>query len=497
MKGETTQEVTRRERLFRKLHVRSVALALLGLGILWPSWESVNQFKEPLASEVTVDRNETGFSTLKDAAALDPDKAAFAKENETQTMNSPEEKAPIANASGAAEDTSGTMDISRVKVSTRGRESDDTKRSPALDFVESRRKAYELANATQTWSMRGLGYLFLKHQIVLEAFLPQPIDAGQAEVTIRNVYDPSVIRKDCDKLTIWVRVNGPEIFAGSALAVFPQGNKSSCFWKFPFDLKVSGTYQVDAKVLLWNGYAPVIANSTESPCLTFQSELPASVEEAHPLHSGFLGFKMYGPSLMCCEICSRMVPDCTYWATPPSHPNEEFSFLRNGCELYYSKDFQPIVSNLLQPLPPTSKNRRRLGPLQKEHGYPYTSQDTAYFLGCGWSYHFTLDFPCLSGDLDDRVFDEKKSFTFEAPNERKTSSPVLPHCRLEDEHDDHGRWVRGAWPNTTTCPHPMKVGKKDKFTIMEFDGENPLCWNREDLGINGNNWYVSFYALRI
>ena len=72
------------------------------------------------------------------------------------------------------------------------------KRSPALDFVERRRKAYELANATQTWAMRGLGFLFLKHHIVLEAFLPEPIDTGQAEVIIRNVYDPSVMQADAE-----------------------------------------------------------------------------------------------------------------------------------------------------------------------------------------------------------------------------------------------------------------------------------------------------------
>ena len=48
------------------------------------------------------------------------------------------------------------------------------------------------------------------------------------------------VRGDCDKFTLWVRVFGPEIFAGSAVAV-PATNHTDCYWRFDFQVRATVT----------------------------------------------------------------------------------------------------------------------------------------------------------------------------------------------------------------------------------------------------------------
>jgi hypothetical protein len=44
-------------------------------------------------------------------------------------------------------------------------------------------------------------------------------------------------RDDCDRLTLWVRAYGPEIFAGTAKAV-PATDSDDCYWTFDFLVRV-------------------------------------------------------------------------------------------------------------------------------------------------------------------------------------------------------------------------------------------------------------------
>ena len=420
----------------------------------------------------------------------------------------------------------------------------------AREFLWSRRRAYAAHDRQSTWNLRGLGYLYATKQIVLAAqWLVDPTityndtattttttttdttgaRSVSAHVIIENVYSSDGDeyengtttrmrqqqrrrRTDCHLLTIWVRVNGPEIFAGTAQAVQPDdadATQKSCFWKFTMDLQVPGTYHVDAKVLLWNGNATTQMNATTMNQCEVRSGSPDNVTlAAYPRHGGFQGFKLYTPAASCCEICSRQ-PECRYWATPPLDLPEP-SFFINGCELFYdanvTDDAVPKsmrIPDLIQYGVPLLRSRRqrqhrttrRLSEEDElfEHGPPH-SNPTAYFLGCGWSYHFTLDFPCLSGDLDDRVYLSQSNFTFSGMSTTKSfadsvSSSVnrshvsLPLCQLATRvTNQRGRWVRKTWPNEAICPSPMEPDVNiTRLPAQKFDGAFPHCWHRDDL----------------
>src|SRR3569832_322755 len=96
------------------------------------------------------------------------------------------------------------------------------------------------------------------------------------------------------------------------------------------------------------------------------------------------------------------------------------------------------------------------------HGKPHGGEPQ-YFVGCGWSNWFTLDVPCLSGELDDQVFFLQDTFDYglfdavagddEEPQwalSRLDQESDLPLCRADIEWDgghSQGRWVQEDWPD--------------------------------------------------
>jgi len=289
---------------------------------------------------------------------------------------------------------------------------------------------------------------------------------------------------DCDKYTIWVRVNGPEIFAGEAQAFRSSEDGESCFWEFAFELQQPGPYEVDVKLLLWNGDAPILENQCEST-----EGLPSNETMEELKHEGFQGFKMY-------EARSH-TPHFISWSSPFLRMENPTPF-RNGCELYFDPnnaapdEYVPVLH-----LWPRQRRRRqrRLKTAPQVHGNPH-SNPSAYFMGCGWSFWFTLDFPCLLGDLDDRVFSVDSTFeaiiTEEEPTkELQVSNASLPLCTLANEQLEtipQGRWVREPpSSNVHTCPLLNTVNDSVKtFEITEFTDERPECWRRESLSIIGD-----------
>lgn len=375
----------------------------------------------------------------------------------------------------------------------------------ARNFVLARRNVYHQQGLEYRWKLRGIGYLYTAHKMVLLAQLPKSdsddgrgvasVAGGRQSVTIHNVSNETTTITNCEKYTIWVRVDGPEIFAGAAQAVH-SSDDNSCFWKFDFDLRQAGTYKVDAKLLLWNGDAQIFENQCQ-----FTTGVPPNETLDRLKHDGFQGFKMYTPSLMCCEICSR-TPHCVSWSSPFGRMDNPTP-LRTGCELYFERDDAAADEYVpVSHLWPRRHQRRRLPAASQMHGTAH-GHPTAYFLGCGWSYWFTLDFPCLSGDLDDRVFsvdstfeakmipkdEEETDVTREQQQVSDTSS--LPLCALADERFEtvpQGRWVREPPSSTVkTCP-PLNTVEAlvKKFRITEFIDERPECWRRENLSIIGN-----------
>lgn len=101
---------------------------------------------------------------------------------------------------------------------------------------------------------------------------------------------------------------------------------------------------------------------------------------------------------------------------------------------------------------------------------------------------FSLDFPCVSGELDDKVFIAQESFKYQSPVPpvpRKT----LPFCRHDDELMDHaqGRWMMEPWPNQTQCPNAFAFDPvyRKRNQITANNHQNPHCWHRDDLTVVG------------
>jgi hypothetical protein len=127
----------------------------------------------------------------------------------------------------------------RVVTNTNQAFLDESLRQEALDFVLSRQKAYNDSGIGVNWKLRGNGYLYTHKKLVLAAQVPP----GGKSVHIYDVLSAlngtsaaRTPRDDCEKLTMWVRVYGPEIYAGSAEAV-PATETSDCFWKYDFEVR--------------------------------------------------------------------------------------------------------------------------------------------------------------------------------------------------------------------------------------------------------------------
>jgi hypothetical protein len=381
----------------------------------------------------------------------------------------------------------------------------------AFAFVMERKQAYEEYEDGKgaTWRFRGLGYLYIFHNLILAAIVPsQPLMAGRTHsIQIHNAH-PNVTEPlhDCEKFTLWVRVRGPEIFAGSARAV-PSTSAQSCYWLFDFDLQAPGEYYVDAKALLYNAKNRSITRRTQQQCGTRLPNItrPQDLIQVLPLHSGFKGFKMLNPTAACCEICSQLAPYCIYWASPSFLITDPYPG-NNGCELFFKADTpQDMIprSHILGDWNATKIWSTLRKNMNFVHGSPHRHLPAHKHIGCGWNNFGTIDFPCLSGDLDDKIFlSHNRSFVATRQHRAEdgavttTTTPgmpdrtELPLCTLEHERleNSHGRWVRKPWPNRTTCPHDMKKDENasKRFDVMEFDGNNPHCWHRDDLSEVGN-----------
>lgn len=378
----------------------------------------------------------------------------------------------------------------------------------ARDFLTSRKQAYDAIGLGVNWHLRGIAHLAEHRDMILagELLLPdnqtalaESSSTPRGQVILYNVHPKALeeakgaVRTDCHLLTVWVRVRGPEVFAGSAKAVQP-GEDGHCYWTFEFDLQIPGDYRVESKVLLWNGN---IKHDGSNRCEQQKGQVPPPIVQKYPVHAGFRGFKVYAPGIVCCEVCSRQKdPPCRYWATPPEDL-EKPSFVTNGCELYFDKEVQskevPFRSALLRNLDfhnftgfdlvlqgtnqkkqpsrylrselggwgdaflqdflkvDASTRHRRLKGVEYFHGYPHNAP-TPYFVGCGWNQMFTLDFPCISGELDDKVVLAQESFTYHSFTPKvQELADALPLCQHQDELMDtsNGRWVKLPWPNET------------------------------------------------
>ena len=406
----------------------------------------------------------------------------------------------------------------------------------ALEFIKDRELAYEAEDRHRDWKLRGHGQLYVYHKVALAARVlsgnsgpiherwSQNITMGSNTVYIWNVH-PDLSKEgfqDCRKLSIWVRVNGPEIIAGKTQAVAGSSSETSCRWEFPFEIQVAGSYSVDAKLIMWNGHAPVTMHDARDSNNDPQGKRASQCTNVHlgsntpdfgesPVrlkNTTLLGFKMYGSLQACCEICRRL-SGCLYWSTPPRQlPRPQKH--QNGCEFYFDEnqaDEETPTTRVLPVFITKQLMELELANKQETPGVVAgwgtrdddNNQQVAHFLGCGWSYQFTLESPCLSGDLDDSIYTERADFevgvaTLKAATVSATQqSSQLPLCQLLDERltgftngthtSTAGRWVREEWPSVGVCPTPFALdGPRSRdFSVGSHIGTHPHCWWRANL----------------
>lgn len=446
--------------------------------------------------EQRIVRNETVTSTVANTLIAEPQYHALSLGPNASMPTTLHNETADDNFSDSQRNQSGIHAVMFSKYPAPIVSEDDIRQ--AHMFVENRKSAYNTLQLDYRWQLRGVGYLYTTLRMVLLATLApsNPFVGRKQRIVIQNVFNQTYTQTECEKLTLWVRVNGPEIFAGAAQAVQPTSG-TSCYWTFEYDLNVPGSYSVDVKVLLWNGQAP-IGGTQDGQCDASEGAPTSStVQQFGPRHDGFQGFKMYSVTPMCCEVCTR-TPYCQYWSTPFQRLPEPSRFI-NGCELFFGPDAPDTVipkSHLWPPLNssrtlPPLRYRRRTSQIVARHGRPHTNP-TSYFLGCGWSFWFTLDFPCVNADSDDRVFTMQPTFIASLPLAENTAIPVktptddLPLCTQADEQFTdvpNGRWVREFWPDTESCPQPMIIvaPKRKEFPIVASDPAYPHCWHREDM----------------
>lgn len=200
------------------------------------------------------------------------------------------------------------------------------------------------------------------------------------------------------------------------------------------------------------------------------------------------------------QICNRLAPYCEAWTVPPIKiPNPTKA--NTGCELYFHPDTPDdeiprswILGDLNVTFAPQKLDRRRLKQQKKKQpplpememnfGRPHGAEPQ-YFLGCGWSYWFTLDFPCLSGELDDKVFLLNDTFTVSSPPRvsNASSSDPLPLCGADAEllANSWGRWVQEPFPDDDECLAPFEVDNNfsSRYEMIMYNGERPHCWHRD------------------
>jgi hypothetical protein len=389
--------------------------------------------------------------------------------------------------------------------------------------VYERYRAYDAAGDGARWKYRGSGYLYFTHGLVLEA----TYESRTKVIVIRNIAAATATNVDCHLFTLWVRMAGPELFAGKANATNNDVKESStsCHWEFPVPhLQINGQYQIDVKLLVYNGFAPIRLQSppsgsglSPSQCYVQAGNDTTSALQQQHQHEGIRGFKLYFPVASCCEICTRL-PHCHYWATPPV--DFDASFTNNGCEFWFDDPTYVIppskhlgrnsttATTVLQRRQRQRarrhqhrrQNRRQLGDVPTAHGPPHNGT-FAYFMGCGWSLWFSLDYPCLSGDLDDRVYVVEPTMRYSNGSDHHavddndkddktkvndTSPNVLPLCTKADERGSSGRWVRGTATTVADCPpyrHYATVSSS--FDIVEFTPDQPQCWHRDNFATIG------------
>tara|TARA_B110000211_G_scaffold4648_1_gene5214 strand:- start:265 stop:1980 length:1716 start_codon:yes stop_codon:yes gene_type:complete len=286
------------------------------------------------------------------------------------------------------------------------------------------------------WSMRGIGWLKEEKGLMFAIDTkPSPQIIGEHSIFIRET---SGFNCEVELYDIWVRVSGSSLFAGLA----KPSKTGKCAWEFTFIVEKPGTYVVESKMIMYNG----VVDHHEHKC---QIEKKEDINMTNTF--SLTGWKFYATEKSCCEACSRLgLTKCTQWQTPSieQKPGEVCSFQKPH----------------LRQLKKITYGHSRAEPVPK-------------FLGCGWSFWLTDQYPCYKG-INDNVFGS--GYEIEFVDDSKTipnTNFSRDFCQNSEEFAPFGRWV--SYPSLSKCPAIDYDPQFKKFKINKFDGNNTKCWHRD------------------
>ena len=211
-----------------------------------------------------------------------------------------------------------------------------------LQHIDEMKSRYESVNALADFYARGLGWIQDRLDMVLTVVIAGnytdnstadniTLHAGPASIFIVDTIGKmkcggrdDTWAENQPPLTMWVRANGPEIFAGTAI---PHILKSSspldnhrCTWRYDFEPKNAGVYSIHVKVLTFNGFVDSLREKCNVAKIPSQNDqfdgqkhkelIKGDLEKLEAMnyevvrqlaeegnythHRGVSGFKMYG-----------------------------------------------------------------------------------------------------------------------------------------------------------------------------------------------------------
>lgn len=140
----------------------------------------------------------------------------------------------------------------------------ESTKNSTWQYLSRMKTRYANVDALPDFYARGIGWVYDRLGMVLTSFaVVGAQDSGVSSVFIIDTLGKIFCGGNDDKwvdrhppLTMWVRVNGPEIFAGTAMPHRLKPSSSRlCAWRYDFAPKTVGEYSFHVKLLTFRGFA--------------------------------------------------------------------------------------------------------------------------------------------------------------------------------------------------------------------------------------------------
>eukprot|EP00747_Dinoflagellata_sp_TGD_P166160 gnl/TRDRNA2_/TRDRNA2_188503_c0_seq1.p1 gnl/TRDRNA2_/TRDRNA2_188503_c0~~gnl/TRDRNA2_/TRDRNA2_188503_c0_seq1.p1 ORF type:complete len:705 (+),score=75.14 gnl/TRDRNA2_/TRDRNA2_188503_c0_seq1:61-2175(+) len=326
----------------------------------------------------------------------------------------------------------------------------------ATKWLNERKSVYE--KASFSFAARGAGYLHEKLGLILTLRWREPY-----------IWIEDLAGRSCDpnRISIWVRVAGPQLHAGLAT---PSTSNKTCRWHFDLhNIQETGNYTVEAKLLNLDG-----GLDTNYSMCNIQRNVAFKGEVLQHLK----GSKLYNRMDGCCEACTRD-ERCTHWTTPAIGGERDAHCTLFSKVTAKNKTGPELPAQSMWDAPPrgmfisgTKRNER-----------------TSRFLGCGWSCLLSHAHPCLHPN-DDRIMNFGMKLFVHRKDPAFMSSTSSRTCRTPSEVNSPGHWQELSAAELAKCSKDASgkspdVVRAKLFPVLKYDEGDGYCWYKEvlhDLG---------------